>query len=91
MYGASMKKEPCALRPPRALCPRGHLKTHQAHFRVHFREHRRSCREHSPGPGSLRGDHMECLTHKASAFAGISMNIFVYTPIGIFMSVFVKE
>ena len=47
------------------------------------------CREHSLG--SLGKDPVVRLTQKASTFVGISVDIFVYAPVCVFASTFVRE
>ena len=74
----------------------GHVKIDQAHFRVHFCEHWKISREHwkvsrEHSRGSLRGDPLVLYTEKASTFVGISVEIFVYTPVCIFVNTFVRE
>ena len=62
---------------------------HSAHFRAHFREHWKISREHSRG--SLRGDSLVRFTQrKKSTFVGISVDIFVYTPVCVFVTTFVR-
>ena len=75
----------------------GHVKIDRAHFRVHLGEHWKIfrglwkiSREHSRG--SLCGDPLVRFTQKkTSTFVGISVDIFVYTPVCIFVSTFVRE
>ena len=68
----------------------GHVKIDRAHFRVHCREYWKISREHSRG--SLRGDRLVRFKPKrTSTFMGISVDIFVYTLVGIFVSTFVRE
>ena len=75
----------------------GHVKIDRAHFRVHFRVHWTISREHweisrEHSRGSLRGDPLVHFTQKKnSTFVGISVDIFVYTPVCIFVSAFVRE
>ena len=75
----------------------GHVKIDRAHFRAHFREHWKFSREHwkisrEHFRGSLRGDPLVRFTQKkTSTFMGISVDIFVYTPVCIFVSTFVRE
>ena len=59
------------------------LSRRQAHFRVHFRARCKLSREHCRG--SLRGDPVVRFTQKSSPFVGISVDIFVYTPVCIFI------
>ena len=61
----------------------------RAHFLVHFCVHCQISREHCRG--SLRGNPVECFTQSSSTFVGISVGIFVYTPVCIFLSTFVRE
>ena len=65
----------------------GHVKIDRAHFRV--REHWAISCEHSRG--SLPGDLVVRFTQTSSTFVGISVDIFAYTPVCIFMSTFVRE
>ena len=70
----------------------GHVKIDRAHFRVHFREHWKISREHSK-LGVFVGT-LWCVLHRAkktSTFVGISVDIFVYTPVCIFVSTSVRE
>ena len=56
------------------------MRTYRAHFRLHFhnRGHSQTCCEHSRR--SLRGDPVVRFAKRASTFVGISVGIFVYTP-----------
>ena len=75
----------------------GHVKIDRAHFRVHFREHWTISREHwksslEHSRGSPRGDpQVRFAQKKTSSFMGISVDIFVYTPVCIFVSTSVRE
>ena len=75
----------------------GDVKIDRAHFRVHFREHWKISREHwkitrEHSRGSLCGDPLVRFTQtKPQPLAGISVDIFVYTPVCIFVSTFVRE
>ena len=66
------------------------MKIDRAHFRVRFPEHWKISREHSRG--TLWWDTLMCsVQRKTSTFVGISVDIFVYTPMRIFVSTFVRE
>ena len=65
------------------------VKVDRAHFRVHFREHCPISHEHARG--SLRGDPLVRFAQKASTFVGISVDIFMYTPVCIFVSTFLRQ
>ena len=75
----------------------GHVKIDRAHVRVHFREHWIISREHwkitrEHSRGSLRGDPLVRFTQtEPQPLMGISVDIFMYTPVCIFVSTFVRE
>ena len=59
----------------------GHVKIDRAHFRV---VHCQISREHCCG--NLRGDPVVRFTQKSSTFMGISVVVFMYAPVCIFVS-----
>ena len=65
------------------------MKIDRAHFRVHCRALCEISREHCHG--SLLGDPVVRFAQKSSTSLGISVGIFVYTPVCIFVSTFVRE